>query len=228
MRILRGRSSAQRRPEITPGYDGLHRVLGHVAPLDRSTKAGDYPRLRRWGSARRRVSRMSAQRRPEITPGYDPSRPGSPGRRPPSLNEGRRLPPATTRVRRRTHQHDRGPRSTKAGDYPRLRRHGACGGNERPRHRSTKAGDYPRLRPLFPFSGREPPESLNEGRRLPPATTRIGPGTAPRPRPPPLNEGRRLPPATTRRSGDSRRATTSLNEGRRLPPATTWPTDAEK
>ena len=89
---------AQRRPEITPGYDALP-PLPPGTPLGRSTKAGDYPRLRPHRTESVGVRRAGplnegrrlppatthyaagsnptwngiAQRRPEITPGYDPS-----------------------------------------------------------------------------------------------------------------------------------------------------------
>ena len=186
---------AQRRPEITPGYDTLAGRVGRpqgsrstkagdyprlrraaaptprsgspgtlnegrrlppattgplleplLAAILRSTKAGDYPRLRHRRSGRSAPVGYRAQRRPEITPGYDQGSGGAPGRAGFALNEGRRLPPATTRV----------PGAPRDGQGS----------------RSTKAGDYPRLRPAKP----EPPpvvlpRALNEGRRLPPATT---------------------------------------------------------
>ena len=137
---------AQRRPEITPGYDpgGDDSVAPEV--LTRSTKAGDYPRLRRFQVFGKDLDLSgAAQRRPEITPGYDPI----------IVDIGR----------------GQVGRSTKAGDYPRLqqgRREGKqsplpSGAQRRPEitpgydvgHlldpggnpvRSTKAGDYPRLR----------------------------------------------------------------------------------
>ena len=212
--------NAQRRPEITPGYDRRRAVVRPARPGVRSTKAGDYPRLR---------------------PGTSPRSPTKAT----TLNEGRRLPPATTSTRDAEPGGPLLPRSTKAGDYPRLRPSvggRSVGGRAA---RSTKAGDYPRLRlPAVPRTESGEPAALNEGRRLPPATTRrwnIGArseGT--------LNEGRRLPPATTpgpypfadtaehrsTKAGDYprlRQASTTngasdprtLNEGRRLPPATT-------
>ena len=188
--------TAQRRPEITPGYDAPRQHAVHLLDLGRSTKAGDYPRLRlragrmyppqpvyslnegrrlppattRSSMCRAAMPSIRAQRRPEITPGYDAAGYRRGRSESSTLNEGRRLPPATTR---------RAPSTTRT-----------CS------------------------------RSLNEGRRLPPATTR--PRTGPPERPPPLNEGRRLPPATTAsRPAWPLPAGDSLNEGRRLPPATT-------
>ena len=149
---------AQRRPEITPGYDHRREDRPAAAPAH-------------------------AQRRPEITPGYD----ALAFRRPPpyslALNEGRRLPPATTGSRRGPPDQFIDQRSTKAGDYPRLRPSasltGAAGGRPAQRRpeitpgydpdapggspsddlqRSTKAGDYPRLRLLIRGEGSFPAE----------------------------------------------------------------------
>ena len=190
------RKIAQRRPEITPGYDAPRREGQPVLPA-RSTKAGDYPRLRRphpfrW-TGRCRKPLNEGRRLPPATT-LDTSRGRIRKFRP--LNEGRRLPPATTHVAGRAAVRiDR--RSTKAGDYPRLRREPAGrhlreplgSAQRRPeitpgydlfrssRHcagyrRSTKAGDYPRLRPGTPTASGPPGTALNEGRRLPPATTR--------------------------------------------------------
>ena len=162
------RRCAQRRPEITPGYDP-GRAATRPGGRPRSTKAGDYPRLRPPRMAHPSRSVNTAQRRPEITPGYDRKRAPGTDARSQALNEGRRLPPATTPASVRVIQCD-AERSTKAGDYPRLRR---CfsdtsasrdqAAQRRPEitpgydcrvpgrsgpvlPRSTKAGDYPRLR----------------------------------------------------------------------------------
>ena len=136
--------SAQRRPEITPGYDRRRPPTGCQEREGRSTKAGDYPRLRPGGggveppTVRRSTKAgdyprlrpadfwengfpgfSDAQRRPEITPGYDAGLTARARAAQGSLNEGRRLPPATTPA-----PGEPSParlRSTKAGDYPRLR-----------------------------------------------------------------------------------------------------------
>ena len=113
----------------------------------RSTKAGDYPRLRPPAASAVPKTGGHAQRRPEITPGYDP----------PSRSGKRLLHP---------------PRSTKAGDYPRLRPRDGCDDLAAAGSRSTKAGDYPRLRRLGGVRTCRTRRALNEGRRLPPATTR--------------------------------------------------------
>ena len=68
--------AAQRRPEITPGYD-------------------------QYGGTARDWRAGAAQRRPEITPGYDVSNRAQLGDASTPLNEGRRLPPATTPPARR-------------------------------------------------------------------------------------------------------------------------------
>ena len=62
---------AQRRPEITPGYDAECRRSISRRNSARSTKAGDYPRLRRLARLAEAADTDRAQRRPEITPGYD-------------------------------------------------------------------------------------------------------------------------------------------------------------
>ena len=115
------RSPAQRRPEITPGYDRRRPQGGQLGVVPRSTKAGDYPRLRPAEPMSTPSASRVAQRRPEITPGYDLLQPcfhdfdllrstkagdyprlrratrgGRRARRIGPLNEGRRLPPATT------------------------------------------------------------------------------------------------------------------------------------
>ena len=112
--------TAQRRPEITPGYD--------PARISPATTRVAY-----------------AQRRPEITPGYDP--PGLPSRSGPGRQRStkagdypRLRPPERRPLLPLSRQ-----RSTKAGDYPRLRRCN-CNTPARVLRRSTKAGDYPRLR----------------------------------------------------------------------------------
>ena len=162
-------AGAQRRPEITPGYDsGAPCVDGAELSL--------------------------AQRRPEITPGYDLHRtrrtqpagrplnegrrllpatttgtPGSSSGRRATLNEGRRLPPATTRWQR---VHSGGGYTAHEGRrlHPAttLRSLSLFVTNK---ERSTKAGDYPRLRRERERARRPGGDSLNEGRRLPPATT---------------------------------------------------------
>ena len=246
--VAPGCPGAQRRPEITPGYDRRRRNPLDTRFQGRSTKAGDYPRLRPPKSWRRAMSGSArAQRRPEITPGYDATSPGMTScgrsnaqRRPEitpgydavltlsplfqaggALNEGRRLPPATTRLEASHRRAIREPlnegrrlppattpptragtlslptalnegrrlppattverrpdvgvgilRSTKAGDYPRLRPDPAPPEPPEPDGRSTKAGDYPRLRPpIINAAGSHASPTLNEGRRLPPATT---------------------------------------------------------
>ena len=164
-------SHAQRRPEITPGYDAEVHVGHESMVAHRSTKAGDYPRLRREGQvlphpgvgARSTKAGDYPRLRPEVVSashvrvavrstkaGDYPRlrqpqlRASRPERRP--LNEGRRLPPATTRCSKPAGWRD-DPRSTKAGDYPRLRPPQAgCASSARLPFRSTKAGDYPRLR----------------------------------------------------------------------------------
>ena len=238
------RPHAQRRPEITPGYDP------EPVPGGRET-------ARALNEGRRLPPATTSS---PAAPAAGPWRTLNEGRRLPpattaasgrhravrvaALNEGRRLPPATTVGAAAGPLADH-RRSTKAGDYPRLRHHGdGCG--LRVRGRSTKAGDYPRLRPSatcryarrFLGAQRRPEitpgydrrivrgehngvRALNEGRRLPPATTRRSGGEHHR-ESAPLNEGRRLPPATTGRSAaPPSPVTAALNEGRRLPPATT-------
>ena len=236
---------AQRRPEITPGYDACTDAPGTETRLveERSTKAGDYPRLRPGcrvspvsamsGAQRRpeitpgydrhlrsfRACRTSAQRRPEITPGYDG--PVSPAMNDPVAAQRRpEITPGYDGVVQVGDPH-LGARSTKAGDYPRLRRAGqpprfagftaaqrrpeitpgydAATGFEtggRDGSRSTKAGDYPRLRPGCPGSATW---TASHAQRRPEITPGYDPGRrAPElPRYNALNEGRRLPPATT-------------------------------
>ena len=142
-------SNAQRRPEVIPGYEGRMDGQRGGARL-RSTKAGGYPRLRA----------PCGRYHSETNIG--------------SLNEGRRLSPATSRGARRPVRVHEGQRSTKAGGYPRLR----DGSDEVIRarlvRRSTKAGGYPRLRgPLSTITEHANRTSLNEGRRLSPATRRL-------------------------------------------------------
>ena len=221
--------------------------FSQIAHFSRSTKAGDYPRLRLAPAKPFAFFPPYAQRRPEITPGYDTGGGGrlaSPARaqRRPEITPGYDLPYISILAEPGE------PRSTKAGDYPRLRR--ACPRSIRRgvSGRSTKAGDYPRLRPVASPNSLLEVSPLNEGRRLPPATTRaattaigrpgftataqrrpeITPGydrfvgaTGRGPVGPALNEGRRLPPATTSDSSSATPPDRPLNEGRRLPPATT-------
>ena len=265
---------AQRRPEITPGYDPFSLLERAHRNMERSTKAGDYPRLRPPTTSRPSTTRSAAQRRPEITPGYDSSWPRSGGvglthaQRRPEITPGYDGSLIATTVR--TGAAQRRPEITPG--YDRVRPVGRRDAVV-PGHRSTKAGDYPRLRRCFPAptcprtsSAQRRPEitpgydqrlsrahsiwlpraqrrpeitpgydtlaaaglaavvlALNEGRRLPPATTSTrGRGRAAVSTP--LNEGRRLPPATT--SGVTVSVVSdapALNEGRRLPPATTPP-----
>ena len=135
---------AQRRPEITPGYDRrTNRTARRGAR--RSTKAGDYPRLRPPPVLNPYDRGHTAQRRPEITPGYDRPTTRPRPRRGCALNEGRRLPPATTNrpvlaggISRALNEGRRLPPATTR------RRLQLTGGIVR----STKAGDYPRLRLL--------------------------------------------------------------------------------
>ena len=211
---------AQRRPEVIPGYEVVA-FLGQGFALLRSTKAGGYPRLRgqespdgqaipgaalnegrRLSPATRQAFRSSslvpwivAQRRPEVIPGYECFRSSSSmGRRSGAQRRPEVIP-----------------------GYEHRRRVGG----QRPRRRSTKAGGYPRLRGgSRRFRRGIRCGTLNEGRRLSPATRRrpatggwAGTGT--------LNEGRRLSPATsTRPRADPPRTESALNEGRRLSPAT--------
>ena len=244
--------AAQRRPEITPGYDrpaadGQSRLArtalnegrrlppattsGREGPEHlrrrRSTKAGDYPRLRRGA-----VQDIDA------------------------LNEGRRLPPATTprpsasaadigldrstkagdypRLRHDAHRRHRAHarcRSTKAGDYPRLRL-SWCGAQcDEPGPRSTKAGDYPRLRPSVHFRRLSRKRSpLNEGRRLPPATTRPERDFAEEPvvrRSTKAGDYPRLRPvSSSAASGESPRRSTKAGDYPRLRPAAIAPPPA--
>ena len=257
--------SAQRRPEITPGYDRratgrrsrARAALNEGRRLPPATTVASVPSARRGiplnegrrlppATTRSRsapaADHLGAQRRPEITPGYDSGGRGGRLNAPGSLNEGRRLPPATTRrvaaarLRARRGAQRRpeitpgydvlvadepadGPvRSTKAGDYPRLRR-----SNLPLRRRAETAQRRPEITPGYDWGGRgrgTDPPALNEGRRLPPATTGRICGSATR-RTTTLNEGRRLPPATTSGHPTKHQLVFALNEGRRLPPATT-------
>ena len=120
VRAVRPGRSAQRRPEITPGYDSFGRPCGPFRAA-RSTKAGDYPRLRRENVPGPHSRLDGAQRRPEITPGYDDAPDDPVPLLARTLNEGRRLPPATTSDLRARPRRPVPRRSTKAGDYPRLR-----------------------------------------------------------------------------------------------------------
>ncbi len=146
------------------------------------TKAGDYPRLRSGTVKTNQIAYIAAQRRPEITPGYERkviphlSDMGHAQRRP-EITPGYEHPPRDPVVHAEI-------RSTKVGDYPRLRAAAPSALSGLGPGRSTKAGDYPRLRGhrTRPPSGS--PGPLNEGRRLPPATRgpvgRRGPGRASR------------------------------------------------
>ena len=139
--------TAQRRPEITPGYD----------PREEKAPGGD---------------RFRAQRRPEITPGYDARGPSGAAR----VWDAQRRPEITPGYDR---QHliiapqirsgaQRRPEITPGYDES------ADHGFPPAPQRSTKAGDYPRLRPGGAASATAPRSStLNEGRRLPPATTPV-------------------------------------------------------
>ena len=190
---IAGGTPAQRRPEITPGYDPGTSPRPREAHR-RSTKAGDYPRLRPPHRPRREMAVDRSTKAGDYPRLRHRARRGA-GRSARALNEGRRLPPATTS------RSPNGPspipvRSTKAGDYPRLRREGRSRLAHPVARRSTKAGDYPRLRRLAERGAHVAVTPLNEGRRLPPATTRTPSCRAARRGT--LNEGRRLPPATTR------------------------------
>ena len=260
------RCIAQRRPEITPGYDpGAGRITR--PSCWRSTKAGDYPRLRPLDEVAAAFGWSCAQRRPEITPGYDRRLPAPRGGTAGALNEGRRLPPATTpspgglglartiaqrrpeitpgydlkrrsrlamwsvrstkagdypRLRRRRagHHPGRSGRSTKAGDYPRLRLEFQVCGSHLVIRRSTKAGDYPRLRPptvLHPLA------SAHSAQRRPEITPGYDGSIADTS--PSISRAQRRPEITPGYDANSNGASTgetrTLNEGRRLPPATT-------
>ena len=168
---------AQRRPEITPGYDPVFGGVGDDVelPLNEGRRLPPATTLRRVCES---GERGDAQRRPEITPGYDLTlcretvcvmgRSTKAGDYP-------RLRRATTW---RTCSACAPTRSTKAGDYPRLRLPAASATRVYQINRSTKAGDYPRLRPLGRVPSIWPLFPLNEGRRLPPATTVSGPLTS--------------------------------------------------
>ena len=258
---------AQRRPEITPGYDapsGSEQPSLHL----RSTKAGDYPRLRRGSPGSPATTSRAAQRRPEITPGYDASQvsrrsgPSAAQRRPeitPGYDRDSTVPPC-----RPLCIAQRRPEITPGYDAPRRppnrppdlaqRRPeitpgydaAAVGrGGVRPA-RSTKAGDYPRLRRRRAGRRRRGVGTLNEGRRLPPATTLCSAYyglvdllAQRRPEITPGYDGRGARPSPlwslsrSTKAGDYPRlrhqltgstlfhSLDPLNEGRRLPPATT-------
>ena len=210
------------------------------------------------------VPEAGAQRRPEITPGYDTDEPVEPSYQRTTLNEGRRLPPATTRKPRfysRRSGAQRRPEITPGYDLVSATHlPGRFGAQRRPEitpgydlnHLYMHAGRCaaqrrPEITPGYdPVCANRPGAgcALNEGRRLPPATTgrgaggpvgassaqrrpEITPGYDPKKskrwrRIDALNEGRRLPPATTRiKQKRNKHSWKALNEGRRLPPATT-------
>ena len=142
--VEHGNEYAQRRPEITPGYDELIRA-GH------------------------RRDPACAQRRPEITPGYDPDAPESPFYRVESAQRRPEITPGYDHLGslRPTEIEfaQRRPEITPGYDFRLPHRHGGTGGAQRrpeitpgydnrsrlrgrgTDQRSTKAGDYPRLRP---------------------------------------------------------------------------------
>ena len=229
--------SAQRRPEITPGYD---RPRPRNDPGRTRPPLNEGRRLPPATTGRPAVGvpvRFGAQRRPEITPGYDHPGAARPLAHLLALNEGRRLPPATTGLPVLPARPPRA-RSTKAGDYPRLRPSALAVAPER-LPRSTKAGDYPRLRPVIEAHGlctdildaqRRPeitpgydaarrgeslPDSADAQRRpeITPGYDRLSAVRQPRQRPA-LNEGRRLPPATTRNAPSRRRCARWLAQRR--------------